>query len=146
MKKFAKKFFTTIAITFAILAGLTTSLVPALAQTNAADPCNGANASTKPGCGSPLLKLFGIDQLKGGNISSNGIATFIATVAGAFVVILASLSVIYLVFNAYKMISDNGDGKKFAEGKKGVGQSIIGLVVALLSFGVVSLIVRITGG
>lgn len=142
-----KKFVIMIAMTFAILAGLTSSIVPSLAQTaGSVNPCTSTGGSgTKPGCNSPLLKLFGIDQLTSSNISSNGIASFIATVAGAFIVILASLSVIYLVFNAYKMISDSGDGKKYGEGLKGVKYAIIGLIVALLSFGIVSLIVRIIG-
>jgi hypothetical protein len=128
-----KKILASLAIVFAVMSIAGTGV---LVNAQTADPCS---ANPKPqGCNSGIFKALGLDKLSTGG--TNGIQNVIIGAGNFFVIILASASVLYLIFNAYKMVSDNGDGKGYKAGLDGVKYAIIGLVVALLAFGIVSLI------
>lgn len=85
-----------------------------------------------------------LDNLRGGA----NIGTFqrlISYAASIFLVALVSLSVISILWSAWLMISDNGDGTNYKKGISKFGFAILGLVVALLSFALVTFIIRALG-
>ncbi|MGL4758198.1 MAG: hypothetical protein ACRCXZ_02595 [Patescibacteria group bacterium] len=102
------------------------------------DPC--AEDATRTGCGSNVLKAFG-DCAKStpGEIA----VCYISSAASIIIAILAALSVLYLLFNAYKMMTDSGDGKNWGAGLAGVKFALGGLVIALLAFGIVSFVTNL---
>jgi Type IV secretion system pilin len=139
-----KKIMSVIAIAFAVMT-IAGSGVYSLAQSKVppssgviADPCTGKTGL--PGCdaGSGFGKIFNFT----GTDAQSSLQSLISSVAGVLISLIAAVSVIYLILGAYKMISDSGDGKGFSAGKDNVKYAIIGLVVALLSFFIVSTIVR----
>jgi hypothetical protein len=129
---------------FVLMISSVSGLVFVNAQNNSLDPC-AVTTGTKPaGCGSSFFTNLGINtsSLSG----SNGIRSLIASLANLLILILASASVLYLIFGAYKMISDDGSGKGFQSGLASVKYALLGLVVAILSFAIVQLVVRFVGG
>jgi hypothetical protein len=131
--------FTILLASISILAG---GLVPTFAQDLNVDPCKAGGASTS-GCNSPILDALGLNK---GNGGLSGIQAGIANLARTLIALLAVVSVLFLIWNAYKMISDSGDGKGYKAGLDGVKYAIIGLVIALLAFGIVSIVVSVIGG
>jgi hypothetical protein len=128
-----KKILSSIAI-FAMMFLAIPAMVPtALAQS--IDPCS----TSKPpaGCNNKFLDSLGLTGLTG----ISGVQGAIVSLASLLVILIAAVSVIYLLLNAYKMVSDNGDGKGWGAGLAGVKYSIGGLVLALLAFGIVRFIV-----
>jgi Type IV secretion system pilin len=139
-----KKIMSVIAIAFAVMtiagSGVISfagngTVTPTPSAKGSIDPCTD---TTNAGCSSGILKTLGLDGLTG----TGGITGAIQGVANFLVIIIASVSVIYLILGAYKMISDSGDGKGFSAGKDNVKYAILGLIVALLAFSLVSLITR----
>lgn len=131
--------FTILLATVSIIAG---GLVPTSAADLNVDPCKSGATSTS-GCNSPILDALGLNNANSG---LSGIQAGIANLARTLIALLAVVSVIFLIFNAYKMISDSGDGKGYKAGLDGVKYAIIGLIIALLAFGIVSIVVSIIGG
>jgi hypothetical protein len=129
-----KKIMSVIAIAFAVMT-ISGSYVTASAAIT--DPCVG-NASL-PGC--DKNKGFGNIFKFGTGDTQTQLQTLISNVAGVLISLIAAVSVIYLILGAYSMISDNGDGKGYKDGLARVKYAILGLVVALLSFFIVSTII-----
>jgi hypothetical protein len=143
-----KKIMSVIAIAFAVMTIAGSGTLVSSYASNIADPCDASNpnnAKVKGQCDSGIFKLFGLDSINNG-INGGGIQGALIGIASFLISIIAIISVIYLIFNAYKMVTDNGDGKNYGAGLAGVKYAIIGLVVALLSFAIVSLVTRSLGG
>jgi hypothetical protein len=137
---YMKRIISIFAIIIASIGIMSAGLVPVFAQTSF-DPCTATPAPA--GCSSPLFKTLGLDGSKKG---LSGIQGTILSLAGFAIGLLAAVSVLFLILNAYKMMSDNGDGKGYQAGLNGVRYALTGLIVALLSFGIVSIVTRIVGG
>jgi Type IV secretion system pilin len=133
-----KKIMSVIAIAFAVMT-IAGSGVYANAQV--IDPCTGNNSA---GCKGPFEKLFNITT--DANNPSKGVVGLIAQVGTFLVGIIAAISVVFLILGAFDMVSDAGDGKKFATGKSRITNAIIGLVVALLAFAIISLVINFVQG
>ncbi|GAB4143620.1 MAG: hypothetical protein OHK0017_01230 [Patescibacteria group bacterium] len=105
-----------------------------------------ANAATCTNTGSSkFLPDFGSNCV--GGISSvsgsrRGVATLIQTIVNYFIFILAAVCVGFIVYGGYLFVTDNGDGSNAGKGKKIVINAIIGLVVALVSYTIVTLVVN----
>ena len=85
-----------------------------------------------------------LDNLRGGP----NIGTFqklISYAASIFLILVVSFSVISILIAAWNMVTDNGDGTNFKKGTARFFYAIAGLVFALLSFAVVSFIIRALG-
>lgn len=129
--------FKKIVTSFAIIAMMFITL-PAIvvnAQTGSVDPCKASSTAT--GCSSSIFKTLGLDKIGSG---TSGIQGAIIGLANLLVLLIASISVVYLLINAYKMMSDDGSGKSWSAGLNGVKYALGGLVIALLSFGIVSFV------
>jgi hypothetical protein len=130
-----KKILSSIAI-FAMMFLAIPTMVPT-AQAQSIDPCKVTGAKPIEGCNNKFLDSLGLTGLTG----ISGVQGAIVSLASLLVILIAAVSVIYLLLNAYKMVSDNGDGKGWGAGLAGVKYSIGGLVLALLAFGIVRFIV-----
>jgi Type IV secretion system pilin len=133
-----KKIMSVIAIAFAVMTIAGSGVYSFAAES--IDPCRGTNSAKAIGCNSGVFDIFGAQALKDGGFGFNTIQGVLVSFASGLITIISVVSVIYLILGAYKMISDNGDGKKFSAGKDNVKYAIVGLVVALLSFFLVSTI------
>jgi lysylphosphatidylglycerol synthetase-like protein (DUF2156 family) len=132
-----KKIMSVIAIAFAVMT-IAGSGVYSFAQIES--PCSATGASSLPGCGGDgIFKGFFNSTAKG----ASAINTVIGQVGSVLIAIIASISVIFLILGAVDMITDSGDGKKFSNGKQRITNAIIGLVVALLSFGIITVILNV---
>ena len=80
----------------------------------------------------------GIDQYSGGG--SENISKFFLNIAYAAVFISGALAVLFMVIGGYKMISSNGDAKKYGEGLNTVKNAAIGVALAILSFTIVTVV------
>ena len=138
-----KKIMSVIAIAFAVMtiAG-SGMMVTSFAGTADLDPCTVTDAKLKPaGCEGGFINLFKIVPNKADPLAP--VKGVIANVATAFIGILAAISVLFLILGASKMMTDNGDGKGFSAGKDNIKYAIIGLVVAILSFFIISTVINI---
>lgn len=103
------------------------------------DPCGAGAAAGTIGCNNVFKSLFG--NLGTGTVTDKVVGV-IRSIANAVILIIGAISVLMLVYGAWQYISGND-----AEGKKTITNSIIGLVIAIVSFSVISLIVTfVTGG
>ena len=138
-----KKIMSVIAIAFAVMTIAGSGMMVTSFAANALDPCDGVvkgAASAPAGCASEFFQLFNFGESVG---PVAGIKKVIAQVGTALIGILAAVSVVFLILGAYKMVTDGGDGKGFSAGKDNVKYAIIGLVVALLSYAIISVVIRI---
>jgi hypothetical protein len=133
-----KKIMSVIAIAFAVMT-IAGSGVTSFASASALpDTCAGS-AATLPGCsGTGLFGTF--FKTEPGASTLN---TAIGSIGTILIGIIASVSVLFLILGAFDMITDSGDGKKFANGKARITNAIIGLVVAALSFAIVRLVLSV---
>jgi hypothetical protein len=136
-----KKIMSVIAIAFAVMtiagSGVLVNAAPGVAPV---DPCSTETGKTAPGCQAGFFKNI-FDGVGAGGLT--GIAAVIAQVGFFLVGVIAAVSVLFLILGAFDMVSDSGDGKKFANGKTRITNAIIGLVVALLAFAIVSVVIRV---
>lgn len=70
-------------------------------------------------------------------------SNIILDVAALLVFVTASIAIIFAVFSGFNMLTSNGDSKKFEEARNGLVYAIVGLIVAVLSFGIISSIVGV---
>jgi hypothetical protein len=105
------------------------------------DVCSGADNASLCDLGifQPIL-----ENLRGGP----NIGTFqrlISYAASIFLILVVSFSVISILIAAWNMVTDSGDGVNFKKGTARFFYAIAGLVFALLSFAVVSFVIRALG-
>jgi hypothetical protein len=138
-----KKIMSVTAIAFAVM---TIAGSGVLVSVNAApvnpDPCSGTNKGEVSQCSSGIFKILGLDSIDPSK-GVAGIQGVIISFASALIAIIAAVSVVYLIFGAYNMVSDSGDGKGYKAGLDRVKYAIIGLVVALLSFTIVTIVSKL---
>jgi Type IV secretion system pilin len=80
-------------------------------------------------------------QFKGN--TSNAVIGVILNFANLLTMICVAVTVIVVVYQGWKIMTSNGDAKKYEEGLKGILYAIIGLVVSVLAYGVVQAIINI---
>jgi hypothetical protein len=95
----------------------------------------------------PATPQFGNNVIKGfENIdgSQQGITGIITNIANWFIFILAAVAVLFIIYGGFLYVTDDGSGTKAGQGKKIVLQALVGLVIAIVSFTLVTVIVNIT--
>lgn len=90
-----------------------------------------------------VCEVFGncaanIQQYSGGGTST--LASLILTISYSIVYILGALSVLFMIIGGYSMISSGGDSTKYKKGLDTVKSAIIGIVLAITSFAIVSVL------
>jgi Type IV secretion system pilin len=90
-----------------------------------------------------VCEVFGncaanIDQYSGGGTDS--LAQLILTIAYTVVYILGAVSVLFMIIGGYSMISSGGDSAKYKKGLDTVKNAIIGIILSIASFAIVSVI------
>lgn len=106
------------------------------------DPCN--SLDDKSLCNSSIFQPI-LENLQGGKLGVSTLTKLISSAAAVFLILIVSFSVISLLIAAWNMITDNGDGVNFKKGTSRFFYAIGGLVFALLSFALVSFVVRFLG-
>jgi hypothetical protein len=84
-------------------------------------------------------------NLRNGGPNVNTLTRLISYAASIFLILIVSFSVISILIAAWNMITDSGDGANFKKGTARFFYAIGGLIFALLSFAVVSFIIRALG-
>jgi heme/copper-type cytochrome/quinol oxidase subunit 2 len=96
------------------------------------DPCLIAGCTTK---------------VTAGQSSSQQILTdIILQVANILVFVTGSVAVLFIVYAAFRMVTSNGDSKKYEDGIKTIQYVVIGLFIAALSYGLVAITISIIAG
>lgn len=99
-----------------------------------------ASAATVPSsvCASnPSASICASDDLN----SSTKFTNSVSNLAGAALFIVGIAAVIAIIVSAINYLTANGESKKMEKAKKSLIYSIAGLVVALLSYAIVSFVV-----
>lgn len=78
--------------------------------------------------------------------SRTGIVRLIVDVSRFLIFVGGGVAVFFIVLGGYSMITSNGDSKKFEQGRNTLVYAVIGLVVAVVSVTIVSLIGSIVPG
>jgi hypothetical protein len=113
--------------------------------TSAINVCSGLENSNLCDIPSFLQPVLDNLNLNNGGPNVNTLTRLISYAASVFLVIVVSFSVISILLAAWNMITDNGDGVNFKKGTARFGYAIGGLIFALLSFAIVSFVIRALG-
>jgi hypothetical protein len=128
-----KPFGIVVASCMLVLSLSTTALAAPTTTTVGVDPCE--NVQTQFGCNG-IFK-----EIKKTFTNSKGIATIQSVIGGVAVsatVVIAAIAVLFVLWGAWKYMSGDAKG-----GAAIVKNAVIGLIISLLAFGVVSLIVGV---
>jgi hypothetical protein len=113
--------------------------------TSAINVCSGLENSNL--CDIPSILQPIVDNLNfnngGPNVST--LTRLISFAASIFLGLVVSFSVISILLAAWNMITDNGDGVNFKKGTSRFFYAIGGLIFALLSFAIVSFVIKALG-
>jgi uncharacterized membrane protein len=137
LSKFISRFVATLMM-FVTLGGavFATSIVLTPSSVQAQASCPQKN-SRLPDFGTNCIK--GLSNVDG---TQQGIAKLIQDVANFLIFVLAAISVLFIVYGGFLYVTDDGSGTKAGQGKKIVLQALIGLIIAVVSFTLVSLVVN----
>lgn len=75
-----------------------------------------------------------------GNCStrSKTITDAMANIAQGLMILVGSLAIIFIVISGLQIILSNGDPKRYQQGRDGLQYSVVGLIVAVLAYAIVS--------
>ena len=123
-----------IILVFVLFAGIATFLLTPMIAADAAEPTN-------------VCQTFGQNcgTITGGS-SSNAIVNVVANVTNWLVVIGVAVGVFFVVYGAFRMIASIGAPTAFKSGLDTVVNAILGIVVLLLAYTIVSWVVGLIGG
>jgi Type IV secretion system pilin len=109
------------------------------------------NTTTKPS-NAPLDPcLFGpcigqVSRYKAEDTPGERASLIIIDIATVITYVGAAIAVIYVVLQGFKMVTANGDAKKYEQSLKGIVYAIFGLIVMVISYGIIASVVNIVGG
>lgn len=116
----------------ASVAGLTISAAPAMAA-GTCDPSggiqNGADCAAPTGASANLFAPGGIFN----------------TIANVLIFLVGAIAVIYLIIGGLRYVTSGGDGKAVAAAKDTILYAVIGIVVAVISYALVSFVIQSLG-
>ena len=94
-----------------------------LAATSAGDIIqNSANKSCGSNCGPSLLVIF-------------------KDISNALFIIIGAVSVIMIIIGGLKMVTSQGDPKNIESGRNTILYAVIGVIVAIASYGIVTFVI-----
>jgi hypothetical protein len=132
MNSILKSFFKNLSV-FTILALATVSLAgtTSYAQLPDVNPCSGTT-SNQLGCGNDGIFSFFTKVPAGGVV---GVGSIIKNVATLLIYFMSVIAIIVIIFGSFQYLTGNGKA-----GKETIINAVIGLIVALVSFGIVRVV------
>ncbi|GAC1369606.1 MAG: hypothetical protein NVSMB39_1590 [Candidatus Saccharimonadales bacterium] len=114
----------------ATVAGIVVSAAPAMAACTNPDPAtgtiqDGANCAQPNGTSGNLFATGGIFQ----------------TIANVLIFLVGAIAVIYLIIGGLRYVTSGGDAKAVSAAKDTILYAVIGIVVAVISFALVSFVI-----
>lgn len=89
--------------------------------------------------------ITGVDQYENTS-ASRGIIGLILNFVYFLIYIGGALAVLFIVIGAYKMITSAGNDASYKSGKESVTNAVIGLILAIISVTIVTIITRVVPG
>jgi hypothetical protein len=99
------------------------------AQSKPADPCD-----VLGGC------IGGIREFDNNASTSDNIVDFVLTIVRFMIFVGGAIAVAFIVLGGYNMITSNGNPEQYKKGLNTLLYAIIGLVIAIISVTIVSLV------
>jgi hypothetical protein len=128
---FKKKFIKTAIFIAVVMGGVLAILFPLITQSSvsvSANPCD----IHPSGC------IEGISRSRG---DVEGLITIILNIASILTMIVMAVTVVYIILGAWFIIVGvGGDGPTYEKGLKVIKNAVLGLVIAVLAFSIVTLI------
>ncbi len=134
MKKTVRTFISTLIVTAALLLPLTIAHA-ALSIDPELHPDNAPQG---------YYELAGVNDDNSENFSDIAITRIIADVAVVLLQISGSLTILFIIFNAFNYVKSFGQDEQIEKAKKGLMWSILGFLVILLSYAIVQNVIKIT--
>lgn len=125
-----------LSVTTASIAGVMVSTTPAFAATACDTAQIGSSVASDP-LGS------GADCSRGGSQKTNlfGSGGIFTVAANTLIFLIGAIAVIYLIIGGLRYVTSGGDSKAVTAAKDTILYAIIGIVVAVISFALVSFVV-----
>lgn len=117
-------------------------LVPATPATVAAvdsDPMSGSSSGSGADPGSSISD--GIKSIDGGDANTDDLPEQIKTITNVLLFVLGAIAVIMLIIGGIKYTTSNGDPQAVKSAKDTILYSVIGIIVAILSYAIVTWVV-----
>jgi hypothetical protein len=108
---------------------LLTSALPAFAQGASVNPCNGIQGGFQNLCG----------------LNGSQLGPIIGAVVTFLLIIIAVIALFFLIYGGLRWVTSGGDKGKVDEARKTVIAAIVGLVIAFLSFFILSVVLGFFG-
>jgi amino acid transporter len=143
MIKYPKYYKTVLPTVFGLILLLAAGRVYAQAANNA--PGNGQNNP-----GNSQSNVQGADPNAAGNhlfnpINYTNLGDLIISVTRNFVLLIAVVSVAFIVLGGAELVISSGNPESIEKGKKTITWAVIGLIVALLAYSIVAIIQDLVG-
>jgi hypothetical protein len=136
LQKFVASSMMVLAMMVSVVGGYSLAAqIPVNAQINLPDTC--------PPGGCPVL---GDETIDPNSVNEGTVANFILGIASFITYIVIALAVLFLVYGGFLFVTDSGDGKRAENGKKILFNALIGLVLAIVAFTIVSVISNLVAG
>jgi cytochrome bd-type quinol oxidase subunit 2 len=82
----------------------------------------------------------GVDQACGTSCNKTNVGAIFAGVANALIFVVGAVSVIMIIIGGLRYVLSNGDSKQAESARNTILYSVIGIVVAIASFAIVSFV------
>ncbi len=134
MSLFIKKFFTSLALVAALFVSFVSFIPTPTALAGDILPPSSKLCPTG-GCA--------VDVKNG---DKNAIVDVIILIANYATYVIVAVSILFLIYGAFLYVTDNGSGDSAKKGQKVLVNAIIGLVIAILAYTIVSVVSNLVGG
>lgn len=83
-----------------------------------------------------------IDSARGAKTGVSSVPGVFDNVARTLLFVISAVAVIMIIVSGFKYVTSNGDPKSVESAKSTITYSVIGIIVAILSYAIVNFIVR----
>lgn len=97
-----------------------------------------ANTTLSDACGAGGVSSSAICQSRSENIGGS----FGANIVNTMLFVLGIIAVIMIIFGGFKYMTANGDSSKISSAKNTILYSVVGLVVAIMAWGIVAFVIN----
>ena len=126
----------------ALVFGLGTTTIAAVAVTAAPAYANPANCNGDPTAGDPLTSGAACSQGASQKENLFGQGGIFTVAADTLIFLVGAISVIYLIIGGLRYVISNGDSKAVTAAKDTILYAIVGVVIAVISFALVQFVIN----